>query len=205
MDALSLGFNGHYNQDDYDNSDLGLTYSDNFTSTLDVNYTINTDLNLYSFYSYEYFKNEQSGYSRYSNVNLLKPRESDNYWDVDITDSVHTVGFGLDWAIIKDKFDLQLDYTYSHALTETDTRQDDIDNNSLADLRTILHGLNLRANYRLLENMRLQLSYRYEFFMTDDFALDNISPDSIDEVLTLGNNSPDYSAHTIGASIFYEF
>jgi len=52
---------------------------------------------------------------------------------------------------------------------------------------------------RVLENMRVQLSYRYEFFVTDDYALHNILPDSIDKALSLGNVSSDYSAHVVGA------
>ena len=121
-------------------------------------------------------------------------------------DKIHTVGLGLDWNVIKDVFDVKLDYTYSHALTETDTEQrNDPKREPLPDLKTKLHSLNISANYRFLENMRLQLRYRYEFFNTDDFALDNISPDSIDEVLSLGNSSPDYNAHVVGVSVFYEF
>ncbi|NOQ13811.1 MAG: MtrB/PioB family decaheme-associated outer membrane protein [Methyloprofundus sp.] len=206
LEPLSVGFNGHYSQDDYEQSELGLINAENFSGTVDLNYAINEGLSLYSFYSYEYFQNQQEGYTRFSNVGLLFSRDPEQFWQVDTLDKINTVGVGVDWSVIKGAFDLQLDYTYSDALTETNTRQgSNLNGDPLADLKTTLHSLNLRANYRILENMRLQLSYRYEFFITDDFALDNISPDSIDEVLGLGNFSPDYNAHVVGLSAFYEF
>ena len=205
FDPLSLGFNGHYNQDNYDQSELGLTYADSFSGTLDLNYIINDALSLYSFYSYENFQNQQDGYTRFTNVGLAD-RRPEQFWEVNTRDKINTVGVGVDWNVIKNVFDLQLDYTYSDALTETDTQQgSNLNADPLPDLKTILHSLNVRANYRILDNMRLQLSYRYEFFVTDDYALDNISPDSIDEVLSLGNVSPDYNAHVVGLSAFYEF
>lgn len=206
VEPVSVGLNGHYKQDDYDQSELGLTYADTFSSTVDLSYAINETLGLYGFYTYEYFQNQQEGYTRFSNVGILISRDPEQFWQVNTQDKINTVGVGVDWSLIKDKVDLQLDYTYSDALTETNTEQgSNLNGDPLPDLKTKLHSLNLRANYRLLENMRLQLSYRYEFFLTDDYALDNISPDSIDEVLSLGNSSPDYNAHVVGVSAFYEF
>ncbi len=205
-DLLNIGFNGSYSQDDYNKSKLGLIYSDNYNGTLNLDYSINENLSLYSFYSYEYFQNQQHGYARFSNAELLSTRDPDKFWQVETVDKIHTVGLGIDWNIIKDTFDLQLDYTYSHALTETGTEQrNDLNGEPLPDLKTKLHSLNVRANYRFLENMRFQLSYQYEFFRTVDFALDTISPDSIDKVLSLGNSSPDYNAHVVGVSVFYVF
>lgn len=203
---LSIALNGHYNQDDYSQSELGLVYANNFSGTVDFNYVINVELSLYSFYAYEYFQNQQDGYTRFSNAELFLPRDPAQFWQVDTFDKIHTLGLGIDWIVINDTFDFQLDYTYSDALTKTDVGQGNVQSgDSIADLKTKLHSVNLRANYHILENVRLQLSYRYELFKTDDFALDNISPDSMDEVLSLGNNSPDYNAHVVGLSAFYDF
>ncbi len=206
LDALSIGFSGSYSNNNYIKTKIGLTASDSFNGTLDINYTLNEALSLYSFYSYEHFQNQQDGYSRFSNAELLLTRDPDKYWQVDTEDKIHTVGLGIDWQMIENTLDFQLDYTFSKAATETDTeQQNSLDSSPLPDLKTTLHSVNLRANYLLMENTRLQLSYRYEFFKTTDFALDNIAPDSINEVLGLGNVSPDYNAHVIGISIFYEF
>ena len=205
LDPLSIGLNGHYRQDNYDQSELGLTYADNFSGTVDLNYAINDGLSLYGFYSYEFFQNQQDGYTRFSNVGL-DSRNPEQFWEVKTRDRINTLGLGVDWSVIRDVVDLRLDYTYSDALTETDTEQgSNLNSDPLPDLKTKLHSLNFSANYRVLENMRLQLSYRYEFYISDDYALDNISPDSIDEVLSLGNTSPDYDAHVVGLSAFYEF
>jgi len=206
LDPLTVGLNGHYNQDNYKQSELGLDYADNFSGTVDLNYAVNENLALYGFYSYEYFQSQQDGYQRFSNAELLLPRDPDKFWQVDTVDKVNTLGVGFDWRVIQNVLDLQLDYSYSDALTETRTEQGEgLNTEPLPDLKTKLHSLNLRANYRIMENARLQLSYRYEFYITEDFALDNIAPDSIDDVLSLGNVSPDYDAHVVGLSAIYEF
>ncbi|WP_221895838.1 MtrB/PioB family outer membrane beta-barrel protein [Bathymodiolus japonicus methanotrophic gill symbiont] len=205
FNPLSIGFNGHYNQDNYDQSELGLTFADSFSGTVDLNYAIHEGLNLYRFYTYEYFQNEQDGYTRFTNIGL-ENRNPEQFWSVDTRDKINTVGVGVDWSVIRSLLDLQLDYSYSNALTETATEQGSkLNGEPLPDLKTILHSLNVRANYRFQENWRIQLSYRYEFFVTDDYALDNISPDSIDDVLSLGNTSPDYNAQVVGLSAIYEF
>ena len=68
------------------------------------------------------------------------------------------------------------------------------------------HGLKIFTSLKLrFQDFQRQLSYRYEFYISDDYALDNISTDSIDEVLSLGNSSADYNAHVVGLSAFYEF
>ena len=206
FDDVNVGFNGRYNDDDYNETQFGLTHSDNFNGTLDINYSLNKGLNLYSFYSYEYFKNEQNGYNHFSNAQVLSTRDSNKLWRVDTIDNIHTVGFGMDWDIIEDTLDFQFDYNFSYAVTQTDAEQDRLLNiNSLPDLETTLHSLNLRANYQLIKNTQLQFAYRYEFFEVNDFALDNISPNSINEVLSLGNSSPDYSAHIFAVSVIYQF
>lgn len=206
IEPISIGFNGRYNKDNYAQSELGLIAAENFSSTVDVNYAIHEGLSLYGFYSYEYFNNKQDGYARSSNSGLLLPRNPEKFWQVDTVDSINTVGIGFDWSVISNTLDFQLDYTYSDALTETNTKQGStLNGNPLPDLKTTLHSLNLRANYRLIKNTRVQLRYQYEFFVTDDYALDNISPDSIEDVLSLGNSSPNYSAHVVGLSFIYEF
>jgi len=157
FNSLSIGFNGHYNQDNYNQSELGLTNTDSFSGTLDFNYAINEGLSLYSFYTYEYFQNQQEGYTRFSNAGLLLPRDPEQFWQVNTQDKINTFGVGVDWSVIKDTFDLQLDYTYSDALTETNTEQgSNLNGEPLPDLKMILHSLNLRVNYQFLENMRLR-------------------------------------------------
>jgi len=51
--------------------------------------------------------------------------------------------------------------------------------------------------------LRLRLSYRYETFQTKDFARDNVAPDTIAQVISLGSSSPDYNAHVFGLSMIF--
>ncbi len=53
--------------------------------------------------------------------------------------------------------------------------------------------------------MGVRLRYQYERFTTADFALDMVAPDTLSNVILMGNSSPDYNAHNFGVSYFYNF
>ena len=53
--------------------------------------------------------------------------------------------------------------------------------------------------------MYWKLGYRYESYSADDWALDNLQADSVDNLLLLDEETPDYDAHVITASVRYRF
>ena len=206
LDTVDVSFMGRYVEDDYDSVRVGLKQSTNISSTLDINYNPNEMLSLYGFFSYEYFKNIQRGFRRFSNTQALALRDPANNWKVKTSDDIYTVGTGIEWQVIKDKLEIGFDYTFSNAITETNTKAgSNLSNLLVPDLTTSLHSLRLRGDYQLQRNIRLRLSYRYELLDTNDFALDNVNESTIDDVLSLGNRSPNYNAHIIAVSVIYNF
>lgn len=75
----------------------------------------------------------------------------------------------------------------------------------LPDLESRLNTVKLYGRYRVNERLSVRVDYLYERFRSKDFTLDNVDPDTIPSVLTLGEESPDYSAHFIGTSLNYRF
>ena len=73
------------------------------------------------------------------------------------------------------------------------------------DLETKMHSLRLYADYKLEKNTTLKLSYRYEKYDEDDWSLDGVRPDTIPEVLLLGEDAPDYNQHVFGVSLVTRF
>lgn len=65
LESLSVGLNGRYTQDDYLHSELGLTDSENFNGTVDINYSLNAELNLHGFYSYEYLQTSKQAMNEF--------------------------------------------------------------------------------------------------------------------------------------------
>jgi long-subunit fatty acid transport protein len=75
----------------------------------------------------------------------------------------------------------------------------------LPDIKSRLNRLSLSLDYRHRDDITYRVGYAYERYRTDDFAVDNVAHDTISDVLGLGQDSPDYSVHVIGASVQYRF
>jgi predicted porin len=69
------------------------------------------------------------------------------------------------------------------------------------DIKTTLHSLQLYARYTLDKNTALRFNYWYERYRSDDWAYDNATVSSSNNVILTGQTSPDYDAHVIGVSV----
>lgn len=201
---FTASFVGSYTTDDYDESILGRTDRDNLAVTLDLSYIPAENITTYAYFTHERIDNEQAGCQSCS---TSPPADISNFYTVDTEDRVNTVGLGLEWNAIKDKIDVALDYSFSKGTTEIDPAGGTSPATVVPfpDLETTIHSLNLRADYRVNRQTSVRLGYLYEYFSTDDFALDGVQEDTIDRILSLGNSSPDYNVHVIGLSLNYKF
>ncbi len=75
----------------------------------------------------------------------------------------------------------------------------------LPDLVSRIHSLGINGRYHLDVQTAINFGYRFETLSTDDFALDGVGVDTIDQVLSLGESSPDYVAHVFQVSLSYRF
>jgi len=69
--------------------------------------------------------------------------------------------------------------------------------------KTDLHSLRLTLNYQWREKTTLRMSYWYERYRSDDFALDGVEFDTVPNVLALGANAHRYSVNTVMISVVY--
>ncbi|NIP49987.1 MAG: MtrB/PioB family decaheme-associated outer membrane protein [Gammaproteobacteria bacterium] len=206
---MSLGLTGGYDTSNYDNTVVGLRDTSRLHSTLDVGINPTEDVDTYAFLTYERLTHDQVGYDRGTAAivpgDILNP---DDFWSLDAEDQVYTLGTGINVRnIMGGKIDITADYTFSFADTKTD--QDAGANNQpvseLPHLKTKIHSFKITGDYRLRGNMKLRASYLFEYFRTRDYALDDVTLDTIPDVILLGNSSPNYTAHVFGASFIYEF
>jgi hypothetical protein len=73
------------------------------------------------------------------------------------------------------------------------------------DLRTDLETTKLYLNYRLDENLSLRAAYWHETYDSSDWALDDVAPDTVSNLLGFGELSPSYSIDVIKLSMDYRF
>ncbi len=207
VEKVTLGFNASYLKDDYSESELGLTASKAGQYSLDATYTPSESLTLYTFYSYEDFRADQDGHS-YSGgaVKLGQAFDPTRDWFASHRDRVNTVGAGAKHTITKNKFDIGADYVYAGSKSDVDvTTGTALTSGPLPTSPTRLNSLSLYGKYQLQKNMSLKARYRVEKYRADDWALDGVAPNTLANVILLGETSPDYRVHVITFSLGYRF
>jgi hypothetical protein len=153
----------------------------------------------HAFYAYEQFDDTMQNLSFTPGTSLTDPAHA---WARDATDRVHSLGAGLSWSAIRDKLDVDVDYTASLAYTDYgfsggSALQPVTD---APTLRSILHSIEVTGDWKLKKGRRLRIGYTFEYFNSDDFTVDGIDVNSVPRVLTFGAGAPHYTASVIGVS-----
>lgn len=211
-DKVTFSINGKYGQDDYKQARLGLQERDDASVTLDVAYTPHKRLTTYAFVTHERLIYEQDGYQRAA-VGLFpgfnrtpSPCASCGFWNVETDDEINTFGIGSKWSAIDDKLKMKFDYTFSRSVTDTTpSAEPNVTFLPLPEIRSRLHNLSLSGEYQFADNLALKLRYMYERLEINNFAEDGVGPDTLANIISLGDGSIDYAAHVIGVSLAFTF
>jgi hypothetical protein len=59
--------------------------------------------------------------------------------------------------------------------------------------------------YKLRPNLSLRLGYLFEKFSLSDWAYDGVGTQTLADVVTIGEDGPDYRAHLASWSFVYKF
>jgi len=200
-EKITLGFNADYSRDKYNDSDIGLTESKVSSYTWDLLYLPRSNITTRAYYTFEKITSDQAG----SESGLLTPD-----WFAQLEDRFITLGVGGEIRDIRGKMDLGMDYVFSKSTGGSDLRASDTVSSAASlgqypDLETILNSLKLYARYNYSETLALKLSYWYQRYDADNWALDGVGPTSAPDVLLLGENVQDYTDNVVTASVAYRF
>jgi len=117
-----------------------------------------------------------------------------------------TIGGGVAKTLIKNTLDLGADYVYAKSKGEVDvTAGSSLTTAPLPASITRLNSLSLYGKYTLRRDMALKARYWVEKFRSTDWAVDNVDPNTLANVITLGEDSPDYTVHALTMSFVYRF
>jgi MtrB/PioB family decaheme-associated outer membrane protein len=189
---FNFGIDGNVTWDSYYNSAIGLTDGRSWAAAADCTWAVSQKFSANCYLAHERIESNQA------NAALLAPTPQ---WFGDGTDTTDSAGAGLRYAA-SGKLDLGLDYTWSRSTGEIVMRNA---TSGFPDLDTRLDSVRLYANYWLRKNLSLRLAYWYESYRSDDWQLDEVTPATISNVLTLGDASPAYDVNVIALSGRYEF
>jgi hypothetical protein len=90
-----------------------------------------------------------------------------------------------------------VDINHSRAVTETAPFSSGLAWDELADVDSTLTSISLQGSYQMESGNRIGLRYRYENYDSSDFAMDRVAVDTLDNIILLGNASPNYAGHIV--------
>ncbi|VAW92258.1 hypothetical protein MNBD_GAMMA22-300 [hydrothermal vent metagenome] len=193
LDSLLININLEKIGNNYSNSNIGLEKSDDVSINLDTQYAVNDELTLSSYLQYSVISSIQNGSTTASTKD----------WSAENKDKISTLGIASNYTAIEDELSIGFDFVHSRAngeiiLTSAAT-------SPLPDLISIRNSLTVYGDYQYDEDMTFKLSYRYEEYQEKNWNLDNVNQTTVDNVLLLGNVSPNYKIGVLWASVKYMF
>ena len=137
------------------------------------------------------------------------PQASDpaQNWSIDGEDTSITVGTSLEWQVASD-LRMSLGYQYVDTQGQQNFNTNDTGTvvaGDLPDVNTRLHQVEASGTWDVRDNLSLKLDYQYYSYKTDDWAWDNVQPNTIGKVLTFGQGNPNDDINYIGASVIYRW
>jgi len=191
---INIGLGVDASEDQYSDSTIGLKSGRDLNVNGDVTLILTEQTSLHFFANREEIKSSQAGSQTFSTPDWLGENK----------DTFYFLGVGVKHAAIKDKLDVGADLGVSRSWSKISVVTGASDP-PFPDLTTSLDSLKLYANYRLKKNMSLLGGYWYERFDSKNWMLDGVTPSTIPNVLTFGEQPPRYHVHLFRVSVRYEF
>ena len=193
-DRVNLGLDFEHAKEDYDDSEIGLNDSDYSHIGVDASYLVTRDVIAYASFNLERINSKQSNSQTFS----------DPDWFARSDDKFSTSTVGLKYPKMIGKLSADIEYTYASS-------NGDIENNTsglVSDFptqKTKLHQLRLGLDYPYNDALSVKFGYMYEKFNADDWALQDMEPAKVPNLLSLGADPYNYSGHAFFVGFRYVF
>jgi len=189
---FTFGFDGDVTWDKYYNTAIGLLDGRSWSAAADCAWTLSEKFSANCYFSHGQIVSSQA------NAEMLAPSP---LWFGDSTDTTDSAGAGLKYTA-GEKFDFGVDYTYSRSKGEILMQGATA---GFPDLKSELNSAKLYVNFTPKKKLSLRLTYWYESYRSNDWALDNVAPNTISNVLAFGEQSPNYDINVISLAARYQF
>ena len=193
-ERYTIGLNLDLTKDEYNRSDLGLTDGKEFSLNADVTALITEKTSANFFIGRQQIESTQLGSQTFSTPD----------WQANNDDTFDNIGIGVTHVVIEDKLDIGANYTKASSTGKV-TVNSGAPAPPFPDLTTDLDSFKIYANYRLSEMLYLKAAFWHESYDSTDWGLDGVAPDTIPNVLSLGELSPSYNVNVIKLSMAYKF
>lgn len=184
---------------------LGQTLAQGSSVSLDVQWQPAENLTTFAFANYGETGTTQRGrsWARTTATTFVGNTAGDlaRGWSADLLNRDATLGFGLKWQPAE-LWDVGGTYVYNYGtgLASISTGPSIPLATSMPENHNRLNSLQLFAKWDYSKQLSWRFNYLYENLQSSDWAYDNLTPTSIDQILLTGQNSPRYSNHVFGVS-----
>jgi MtrB/PioB family decaheme-associated outer membrane protein len=184
-----------YAEDSYTHSQLGMTESEEVRYSVDINWSITDNASTYLLIGNDKIEAAQLGSEQFDDAD----------WQALHNDNFDHIGFGFLWRSTEGKFDLKFDYTLGDGTTDILMSSESGGQSPLPELTSKLDSLRLEALYRWSDRWEATIDLRNEQFSTEDWSLQNVEPDTLPTILTMGADPYDYDVWAVGIGLRYRF
>jgi MtrB/PioB family decaheme-associated outer membrane protein len=191
---VSISLTGLFADDEYTRSELGLADADEISLALDFGWSVSENTSLYFNTGFDMIESTQFGSESFA--------EPD--WRADSEDEFRTIGAGINFREIGEKFDLQLDYMRSEGTSSINLDSAADAPAKFPDLETTLDYLRVRLGFRQSDRIEWNLYALYQTFETEDWALQGVTPDALPLLLSLGATPYDDEQVIVGLGFRYK-
>ncbi len=192
-DTVAVTLETAYADDDYTDSEIGITSGEELRFAADLNWIISENASAYLTAGLEDIESDQAGSELFAAPD----------WTASHDDDFTTVGIGFQVRNIAENIDLQLDYLRSDGESEIVLDSDISGVSEFPELETQLDYLRFTLTYRRSERLEIDLNLRYQSFEAEDWALEGVAPATISDVLSLGALPYDDEVFIVGIGFRY--
>ncbi len=190
LDWLSVDVNAHYDNDDYDNTVIGLTEVNDYGYNLQLNAQLTKQFSVYANVGQQWIESDMAGGSAYASPE----------WYSNVDDEFIDFGAGFTYSGLLDDR-LTLGGNYQFANSNSDTVVTTSIDNPYGDYYSYSHNVELYGRYALSDAMGLKLSYQYERYYDTDYA--DVGVNTVPGLVTLGDLNHNYNAHLLMLTFSY--
>jgi MtrB/PioB family decaheme-associated outer membrane protein len=190
---LSIGMTYLWAEDDFYNSELGLTEASEDRFTVDFNWAVGERSSIYVTAGSEAIESVQTGSETFAGP----------VWEASHDDDFSHYGGGFRIGTESENLDFTFDYTRSEGETEILFAGQAVAAEPLPELETTMDSLRRTATYNISRRLDMNVSARWERFEMEDWGLEGVAPDTISTVLTMGANPYDYDVWVFGIGFTY--
>lgn len=181
---------------------LGRNSASGASFTLDGSYALAAGWNTFAFYTYQKYGTDQNSRA-FNNANASS--DIGNNWGVQMRYSDNTLGLGVNYKPAGKKWDAGALYTYNNGTGDYSFigAPNTPPIIPVPDTTVKSNQFQLFAKYQYSKNLLFRFNYWYQNLRTSDWAYDNLTPTSSNNILLTGQQSPNYHNNVFGISVAY--